>query len=79
MDSFFEKDYENLNDAILKAIVSSKEIQKILVKLNKTYNYPQHLCNLTNNALYSSFILEASPLVTAHRKRTTTSSPTKSF
>jgi hypothetical protein len=33
MDSFFEKDYENLNDAILKAIVSSKEIQKILVKL----------------------------------------------
>jgi hypothetical protein len=35
MDSFFEKDYENLNDAILKAIVSSKEIQKILVKLKK--------------------------------------------
>jgi hypothetical protein len=33
MDSFFEKEYENLNDAILKAIVSSKEIQKILVKL----------------------------------------------
>jgi hypothetical protein len=33
MDSFFEKDYENLNDAILKAIVSSKEIQKILLKL----------------------------------------------
>ena len=33
MDSFFEKDYENLNDAILKAIVSSNEIQKILVKL----------------------------------------------
>lgn len=35
MDSFFEKDYENLNDAILKAIVSSKEIQKILVILKK--------------------------------------------
>ena len=33
MDSFFEKEYENLNDAILKAIISSKEIQKILVKL----------------------------------------------
>ena len=35
MDSFFEKDYENLNDAILKAIISSKEIQKILVKIKK--------------------------------------------
>ena len=35
MDSFFEKDYENLNDAILKVIVSSKEIQKILVKLKE--------------------------------------------
>jgi hypothetical protein len=35
MDAFFEKDYENLNDAILKAIVSSKEIQKILVKLKE--------------------------------------------
>ena len=35
MDSFFEKEYENLNDAILKAIVSSKEIQKILVKLKE--------------------------------------------
>ncbi len=56
-----------------------KRTQKILVKLNKTYNYSQHLCNLTNNALYSSFILETSPLVTAHRKRTTTSNPTKSF
>ena len=33
MDSFFEKEYENLNDAILKAIVSSKEIQKILINL----------------------------------------------
>ena len=35
MDSFFEKEYENLNDAILKAIVSSKEIQKLLVKLKE--------------------------------------------
>ena len=35
MNSFFEKDYENLNDAILKAIVSSKEIQKILIKLKE--------------------------------------------
>ncbi|MEK9629096.1 MAG: hypothetical protein VW455_08740 [Nitrospinota bacterium] len=35
MDSedFFEKEYENLNDAILKAIVSSKEVQKILISL----------------------------------------------
>jgi hypothetical protein len=35
MDSLFENDYESLNDAILKAIVSSKEIQKILVKLKE--------------------------------------------
>ena len=35
MDSFFEKEYENLNDAILKAIVSSKEIQKILIILKE--------------------------------------------
>jgi hypothetical protein len=35
MDSFFEKEYENLNDAILKAIVTSKEIQEILVKLKE--------------------------------------------
>ena len=35
MDSFFEKDYENLNDAILKAIIASKEIQNILVKLKE--------------------------------------------
>jgi len=35
MDSFFEKEYEDLNDAILKAIVSSKEVQKILVKLKE--------------------------------------------
>ena len=27
-DELFEKEYENLNDAILQAIVSSKEIQK---------------------------------------------------
>ena len=56
-----------------------KRTQKILVKLDKAYNYPQHLCNLISNALYSSFILEESPLVTGHRKRTTTSNPTKSF
>ena len=56
-----------------------KRTQKILVKLNKAYNYPQHLCNLINNASYSSFILEESPLVIRHRKRTTTSNPTKSF
>lgn len=35
MDSFFEKDYENLNDAILTAIISSKEIQKILLQLKE--------------------------------------------
>jgi hypothetical protein len=35
MDSFFDQEYENLNDAILKAIISSKEIQKILVKLKE--------------------------------------------
>ena len=35
MDSFFDKEYENLNDAILQAIVTSKEIQKILVKLKE--------------------------------------------
>ncbi len=34
-DSFMDKEYENLNDAILKAIVSSKEIQKILIKLKE--------------------------------------------
>ena len=34
-DELFEKEYENLNDAILQAIVSSPEVQKILVKLKK--------------------------------------------
>ncbi len=34
-DDFFEKEYENLNDAILQAIVASKEVQKILVKLKE--------------------------------------------
>jgi len=32
-DEFFEEEYENLNDAILQAIVASKDVQKILVKL----------------------------------------------
>ena len=58
---------------------SKKRTQKILVKLNKAYNYPQHLCNLISNALYSSLIPEEFPLVTGHRKRTTKSKPTKSF
>ena len=34
-DTFFEKEYENLNDAILQAIVSSKEVQKILLRLKE--------------------------------------------
>ena len=34
-DGFFEKEYENLNDAILQAIVSSKEVQKILIRLKE--------------------------------------------
>ena len=34
-DELFEKEYENLNDAILKAIVSSTEVQKILIKLKE--------------------------------------------
>ncbi len=34
-DELFEKEYENLNDAILKAIVSSKEVQKILITLKE--------------------------------------------
>jgi hypothetical protein len=58
---------------------SKKRTQKILVKLDEAYNYPQHLCNLISNALYSLFILEESPLVTGHRKRITKSSPTESF
>ena len=34
-DELFEKEYENLNDAILKAIVSSREVQKILITLKE--------------------------------------------
>jgi len=34
-DELFEKEYENLNDAILKAIVSSKDVQKILITLKE--------------------------------------------
>ena len=34
-DELFEQEYENLNDAILKAIVSSVEIQEILIKLKE--------------------------------------------
>ena len=56
-----------------------KRTQKILVKLDEAYNYPQHLCNLISNALYSSFNLEESSLATGHRKRITKSNPTKSF
>ena len=34
-DELFEKEYENLNDAILKAIVSSTEVKKILITLKE--------------------------------------------
>jgi len=34
-DELFEKEYENLNDAILQAIVSSIEVQEILIKLKE--------------------------------------------
>ena len=34
-DELFEKEYENLNDAILKAIVSSKDVQKMLITLKE--------------------------------------------
>ncbi len=34
-DELFEKEYENLNDAILQAILSSTEVQEILIKLKK--------------------------------------------
>ena len=34
-DELFEKEYENLNDAILKAIVSSTEVQESLIKLKE--------------------------------------------
>ncbi len=56
-----------------------KRTQKILIKLNKTNNYPQHLCNLISSALYSSFILDKSVLVTGRLKRTTKSSPIEFF
>ena len=36
-DEFFEKEYENLNDAILQAIITSKEVQNILLRLNGDY------------------------------------------
>ena len=37
MDSeeIFESEYENLNDAILQAIVASKEVKKILIRLKE--------------------------------------------
>ena len=40
MDSegFFEKEYENLNDAILQAIAGSKEVQNILARLREEEN-----------------------------------------
>lgn len=34
-EEYFEEDYENLNDAVFKAIVSSKEVQKILAKIKE--------------------------------------------
>jgi len=34
-DELFEKEYENLNDAILQAIVSSTEVQEILIKFQQ--------------------------------------------
>ena len=34
-DSFLNEEYENLNDAILQAIVKSKEVQDILAKFKK--------------------------------------------
>ena len=37
-DRFFEKEYENLNDAILQAIAGSKEVQNILVLLREEEN-----------------------------------------
>ena len=38
-DGFFEKEYENLNDAILQAITGSKEVQNILVRLKEEENF----------------------------------------
>ena len=37
-ESFFEKEYENLNDAILQAIAGSKEVQNILTRLREKEN-----------------------------------------
>ena len=37
-DRFFEKEYENLNDAILQAIAGSKEVQNILARLKEEEN-----------------------------------------
>ena len=37
-DRFFEKEYQNLNDAILQAITGSKEVQNILARLKKEEN-----------------------------------------
>ena len=37
-DRFFEKEYENLNDAILQSIAGSKEVQSILVRLREEEN-----------------------------------------
>lgn len=34
-DAFLDQEYENLNDAILQAIVASKEVQKILARFKK--------------------------------------------
>ena len=38
-DKLFEKEYENLNDAILQAITGSKEVQNILVRLKEEENF----------------------------------------
>ena len=37
-DRFFEKEYENLNDAILQAITGSKEVKNILARLKEEEN-----------------------------------------
>ena len=38
LDKFYEKEYENLNDAILQAIAGSKEVQNILARLREKEN-----------------------------------------
>jgi len=38
-DRLFEKEYENLNDAILQAITGSKEVQNILVRLKEEESF----------------------------------------